>query len=100
MKGFAAAVMAALVCVGLVAVVAAASSITVPSSKQSSFSADPGWEGVNNRKPACINREFKFGWLPPGKLWPTGAVGGTFERATDYRAYYAQGLPSPKTLDD
>jgi hypothetical protein len=66
-----------------------------------SFATDPLWEGLNNRKGRrCTGRRFNFGWVAPSKVAAGGAVGGRLERATDYRAYYAQVLPAAKTLDD
>jgi len=71
-----------------------------PAYKESSFATDPLWEGVGNRLRACTRRSFSFGWMAPSRTWPTGAIGGRLDRATDFRAYYAEALPEPRTLDD
>ena len=43
---------------------------------------------------------FSFGWVPPGRTFLAGAIGGTFARSTGVRAYYAKPLDVTKSLDD
>jgi hypothetical protein len=81
-------------------VAAPGSSDPLPAYRQSSFTTDPLWESVGNRTRACTHRSFAFGWIPPNRTWPAGAIGGRLDRATDFSAYYARTLPEPGTLDD
>ena len=69
--------------------------------REESFSTDPGWLGVGNRpgtKP-CTTRSFGFGWRPGDKR-KAPSIGGTLERSSNYRAYYAKVLPGTVDLDD
>lgn len=65
------------------------------------FAADPGWLGSRNRRPGCVRRTFAFGWSPTAYASATpGELGGRVERTSTYRAYYAERLAQPATLDD
>ena len=72
--------------------------------REATFSTNPMWDGYRNRPPngelRCKGLNFALGWIPPSRLSPAGAIGGTVARSTDYRAYYAKVLEQTKTLDD
>jgi hypothetical protein len=75
-----------------------------PAYREATFSTDPLWDGHRNQPPngtlKCHPLNFAFGWIPPSRLSPAGAIGGRLTRSTDYRAYYAKVLDGTKTLDD
>jgi hypothetical protein len=78
---------------------------TAPSPfRQSSFDTDPHWDGLQNQPAGgrlnCVGRDFDFGWLPPSRSSPAGAIGGKLARATAVRAYYAKVLDAPQSLAD
>jgi hypothetical protein len=53
------------------------------------------------RSPSCVQRAFSFGWSAPGRYASSsGEIGGQFVGSGQYRASYAEVLPTPATLDD
>lgn len=98
-----AAVAATLCCVALLSA-QPVDSIPTSAYRQVSFDTDPLWDGVQNEPSsgirACGRTSFAFGWMPPSRATPSGAIGGMLARSTGVRAYYAKILDTPKTLDD
>jgi hypothetical protein len=90
----------ALVCASAALLAAQPVSSRSNAYKETSFATDPLWQGFDNRTVGCTPRSFAFGWVPPTRSWPQGAIGGRLDRSTEYRAYYAKVLPAMKTLDD
>jgi Big-like domain-containing protein len=90
---------------GLLALPAGGGLAASPPFRTADFTVDPHWVGIDNRpttgSPACSSRHFDFGWSDTANAGgPAGEIGGSLERSSRYRAYYAVKLPRSASLDD